>query len=151
MKLKINIEIDDAEILNLLNKIKDSQVKEQKEGFVVKEMSDYGRFFDEYNPNFVMKELNKNFNEANSEFILSVEALMNIILKQRGYLFLSEVYEHLGIPPSRQSRIVGWMYNENNPIGDNCVNISIVNHDLETGKMQLDFNVDGFILDKIKD
>ena len=79
-------------------------------------------------------------------------------LKARGYLFLNEVYESLGIPRTKAGQVVGWVYDAKNPKGDNYVDFGIYNlhdekaRDFVNGyerSIWLDFNVDGNILDLI--
>ena len=64
----------------------------------------------------------------------------------------------LGIPRTRAGQIVGWVYDEDNPLGDNYVDFGI--YDINREKtidfvngyervILLDFNVDGNILDRI--
>lgn len=64
----------------------------------------------------------------------------------------------LGIPRTQAGQIVGWIYDEKNPIGDNFVDFGIydmhkeANRDFVNGYEKvilLDFNVDGNILDMI--
>ena len=68
---------------------------------------------------------------------------------------MNEVYEMLGIPKTVIGQRVGWVYDENNPVGDNFVDFGI--YDLYNEKARdfvngyertilLDFNVDGDIL-----
>ena len=82
----------------------------------------------------------------------------NDVLKKRGYVFLNEVYEMLGIPKTKAGKIVGWIYDEKNPIGDNFIDFGIYNENREKNRdfvngyervILLDFNVDGDILDMI--
>lgn len=77
-------------------------------------------------------------------------------LKDRGYLFLNDVYDMLGIPRTKAGQIVGWIYDEKNPIGDNYVDFGIYDINKEANRnfvngyertILLDFNVDGNILD----
>lgn len=79
-------------------------------------------------------------------------------LRAQGYLFLNDVYEMLGIPKTAAGQLVGWIYNEKHPVGDNYVDFGIYdiekprNRDFVNGyerTILLDFNVDGNILDKI--
>ena len=80
----------------------------------------------------------------------------NELLKAKGHLYLNEVYDILGLPRSKAGQIVGWVYDEKNPIGDNYVDFGIYeqnrakNRDFVNGyekTILLDFNVDGNILD----
>lgn len=91
----------------------------------------------------------------NKMFLEEQESFYNDLLKQRGHLFLNEVYEGLGIPKTKAGQMVGWIYNEQNPIGDNRVDFGL-NHERatdfnygQTRSVLLDFNVDGIIIDKI--
>lgn len=76
-------------------------------------------------------------------------------LKARGYLFLNEVLDMVGIQRCRAGQAVGWIYDEKNPIGDNYVDFGILNIHSEPSRnfmngleysTWLEFNVDGDIL-----
>ena len=112
--------------------------------------SDYARFFDESNPNW------EKDSEYNLMFLRSQQAYANDKLIAQGYLYLNDVYDMLGIPRSKAGQIVGWVYNPDNPVGDNYVDFGIYDtnrekaHDFVNGyerSIILDFNVDGNILD----
>lgn len=109
----------------------------------------YARFYDDgcagwtKNPEYNLIFLNQQQNFANDR------------LKANGHLFLNEVYEMLGIPKTAIGQRVGWVYDENNAVGDNFVDFGI--YDLYNEKARdfvngyertilLDFNVDGDIL-----
>ena len=71
-------------------------------------------------------------------------------------MFLNDVYKMLGIPATKAGQIVGWIYDEKNPIGDNFVDFGLydmnkpVVRDFVNGyerTILLDFNVDGNILE----
>lgn len=96
--------------------------------------------------------------EYNLMFLRRQQAYANEQLKRQGYLFLNDVYDMLGIPKTKAGQIVGWIYDEKNPIGDNFVDFGIYNinipknNDFVNGyesTIILDFNVDGNILDLI--
>ena len=57
----------------------------------------------------------------------------------------------LGVPRRAIGQLVGWVYDENNPNGDNFVDLDIFNERNNNDKnvFILDPNVDGYILDKI--
>lgn len=80
---------------------------------------------------------------------------MNDLLRLNGHLFLNEVLDYLGLPKTKHGQIVGWVYDEKNPIGDNYVDFGLKderNADFINGNVNealLDFNVDGNILDLI--
>lgn len=96
--------------------------------------------------------------EMNKMFLRRQQDWANDRLKARGYLFLNEVYESLGIPKTKAGQIVGWVYDAKNPRGDNYVDFGIYNIHNEQARdfvngyersIWLDFNVDGNILDLI--
>ena len=114
--------------------------------------SDYAKFFDEG-----CREWDKD-PEYNLTFLKCQENYANDLLKSKGHLFLNEVYDMLGIPRTKAGQIVGWIYDEENPIGDNYVDFGIydvykeANRNFVNGyerNILLDFNVDGDILSKI--
>ncbi len=112
--------------------------------------SDYSRFFDETCLNY---ENNKDYNLM---YLRSQEALANDRLKADGYLFLSDVYDALGIKRTKMSQTVGWIYKpDGNENGDNFVDFGILetNRETEDGGYErailLEFNVDGPILELI--
>lgn len=92
--------------------------------------------------------------EDNLYFLKCQENYANDLLKSRGHLFLNEVYDMLGIPRTQAGQIVGWVYDEKNPVGDNFVDFGILDayderkRDFVNGHERvilLDFNVDGEI------
>lgn len=96
--------------------------------------------------------------EANKVFLMAQQRYATNKLKQCGHLFLSEVYKMIGVPETKASRVVGWIYDEKNPVGDNYVDFGIFDIYDERHcafvngyerNIILDFNVDGNILDLI--
>ena len=89
--------------------------------------------------------------EGNIYFLKLTQDYLNDLLKHRGHLFLNEVYDRLGIPRRAIGQCVGWIYDENNPNGDNFVDLDIFNerNNNDGNVFILDPNVDGYILDKI--
>ena len=96
--------------------------------------------------------------EMNLMFLRRTQDYANEQLKRKGYMFLNEVYDMLGLPHTKAGQIVGWIYDEKHPIGDNYIDFGIYNlnieknHDFVNGfeaSIWLDFNVDGNILDMI--
>ena len=88
--------------------------------------------------------------EFNLMFLRHTQAQANDILKRRGYLFLNEVYDMLGFQRTKAGQVMGWIYDEENPIGDNFVDFGIYNTDIEKARdfvngiervIILDFNV----------
>lgn len=122
-------------------------------------ISEYARFFDEFTSCDHRKDP-----EYNLMFLRRQQDYANEVLKSRGHLFLNEVYDMLGIPRTKTGQVVGWIYDEKNPLGDNYVDFGI--YDLsnltESQKERkiafvngqeysilLDFNVDGAIYELI--
>lgn len=144
MKTIIAIEIDGEEV-------KVSTEKKEIEEEVIKhdEVSEYARFFDEGCIGW-----SKN-SEYNLMFLRWKQLYANDLLRAKGHLLLNDVYRQLGIPESKAGYFVGWIYDENNPLGDNFVDFGLNdlrNKDFINGYERcvlLDFNVDGVIVDKI--
>lgn len=96
--------------------------------------------------------------EYNMMFLKRQQEYLNDKLKARGHVFLNEVYDALGIDRTEAGQIVGWIYDEVNPIGDNYIDFGIFNINSEATRrfvngieprILLDFNVDGPILEYI--
>lgn len=81
--------------------------------------------------------------DSNTIFIKTVMAYCNDYLRAKGYLFLNDVYERLGMQKTIAGQVVGWVYDEKNPIGDNYVEFELFEGD---DYIVIDFNVDGVIL-----
>lgn len=112
--------------------------------------SDYARFFDD-GCNGWDKD-----SEYNLMFLKHQQNHANELLRSKGHLFLNEVYDMLGIPRTKAGQVVGWIYDEECPVGDNFVDFGIYDvynekaRDFVNGyerTILLDFNVDGNILD----
>lgn len=110
-------------------------------------ISQYARFFDESSSYWEKTP------EYNLTFLKCVQAQCNDVLNSRGYLFLNEVYEMIGIPYSKAGQVVGWVKDE----GDGFVDFGIFDgdrfrvRDFVNGyerSILLDFNVT-YIYDKI--
>ena len=96
--------------------------------------------------------------ESNKFFLMRQQDYANEKLKARGYLFLNEVLDMVGIQRCRAGQAVGWIYDEENPIGDNYVDFGILNIHSEPSRnfmngyeksTWLEFNVDGDILNHL--
>lgn len=116
------------------------------------EFSPYARIYDDGNIGWSKDS------ELNLMFLNKQQNYANDLLQKRGYLFLNEVYDMLGFPKTKAGQIVGWVYDEAKPIGDNFVDFGF--YDIHRKKARdfvngyeksviLDFNVDGNILDLI--
>lgn len=89
--------------------------------------------------------------------------VLNDQLRSRGYLFLNDVYEELGFPRTQAGQVVGWVWDGD---GDNRVSLGdyvdkLIDPNVPAAEKNymhdhdqsilLDFNVDGVILDLLKD
>ena len=138
--MEIIIKIDDAE-LERRSELEQDDDREY--------LSMYAKWFNEKCPAWT------NYSEFNREFLKQQQFHANELLKRRGYVFLNEVYDMLGIPRTKAGQVVGWVYDMTNPMGDNYIDFDIFsqrNEDFVNGyenSVLLDFNVDGMILDRI--
>ena len=133
--------------------------KVKKTNFVVNpsDISGYARFFEKYTideeGNSVLNPHWEPNNEYNLMFIKAQENYANDLLKAKKRLFLNEVYEMLGLPATKAGQVVGWVYDPENPIGDNYVDFGLYSDNLSYSDfvngmdpaILLDFNVDGNI------
>lgn len=150
-ELKYNIKAKKIEEMEIDPETgKEKKVKKTIEVADIGEHSMYARFFDESCEGW---ERNAEFNLM---FLRQRQQYANDLLRARGYLFLNEVYRMLGLPETKAGQVVGWVYNEQNPVGDNYVDFGIYNINKEKNRdfvngyeysILLDFNVDGDILD----
>lgn len=109
-------------------------------------ISDYARFYDDGCLGWTKDP------EMNLMFLRRQQDAANDRLKDKGYLFLNDVYEMLGIPRSQAGQTVGWVYDKENPYK---IDFGIydthkaANRDFVNGyerTILLDFNIDGNIL-----
>lgn len=160
-ELRYNIKAKEVE-----NKVTDKNGKEKTvkeiqydiEGNPLENISEFARFFDEATSTEHHKDA-----EYNLMFLRRQQDYANEVLKAKGHLFLNDVYEMLGIPKTKAGQIVGWIYDEKNPNGDNFVDFGIYrlsgNEVYDERKrafvngyernILLDFNVDGPIYEMI--
>ena len=110
--------------------------------------SDYARFFDAASPYW------QNDPEYNLMFLKAQQQYANDLLRAKGRLFLNDVYDMLGIEKTKAGQVVGWVYDHENPNGDNFVDFGIYDMSKERVRafvngyetnILLDFNVDGNI------
>jgi len=132
----------------------DHETGEVEEEGKPEEIGDYGRLFGEgysyaWQPD----------GSVNLTFLKAQQAYANQIFQARGYLFLHEVYEMLGVKDSDAAHIVGWMWSDKaDADGDNYISFGIDNLQNprvmaflkgETNEIWLDFNCQGVILGRI--
>lgn len=109
-----------------------------------KGLSGYARFFDEMNINWSPSAMH------NKVFLQAQEKWANDYLRSHGHLFLNDVYKALGMEPSPEGQIVGWLYGGKGK--DQFVDFGIFRGDSPAVRefvngrehsILLDFNVDG--------
>lgn len=147
-ELRYNIKAKEIEEKVVDENGEEKTVKKTVEVYDPNNYSDYAKIFDESCIAWTKSA------EYNLMFLKQQQAHANTLLKQNGYLFLNEVYEMLGFDKTKAGQVVGWVYDEKNPIGDNFVDFGIYNiynekaRDFVNGHERsiiLDFNVDGNI------
>lgn len=114
--------------------------------------SDYARIFDEYN------ELWSKVPGQNQMMLFNQQDWLNTRLRARGYVFLNDVYQALGFPPTPAGQVVGWLWKDHEDSKDGFIDFGLDKieaqgvSDFVNGferSCVLDFNVDGIIYDKI--
>ena len=149
-EIRYNIRAEEIEHTTIDEEGNEVVVKEEVKTMDPNLYSDYAKFFDESNVNW-----NRN-PEYNLMFLKSQQQYANDLLKSRGRLFLNEVYDMLGMERTKAGQVVGWVYDEENPIGDNFVDFGIYDMSKERVRafvngyepnILLDFNVDGNVWD----
>ena len=131
---------------------------ESKKINVVKETpknGDYGpyaRIFCEGNENWTGNPV------FDKMFLEAQERYMNDRLVARGVVFLNDVYRTLGFDETPEGQMYGWVYKPGTDDANNVVDFGMRDFTKESSKnfwlgqadgVVLDFNIDGYILDKI--
>lgn len=151
-QIRHNIKAQQFEETEIDKKGKEKTVTKTVDCCDIDGYSEYSRFFDD-GCNGWSKDP-----EYNLMFLRAQQQYANDLLRSRGHLFLNEVYDMLGIPRSQAGQAVGWIYDDENPMGDNYVDFGIYdtnkakNRDFVNGyerTILLDFNVDGNVWDLI--
>jgi hypothetical protein len=150
-ELKYNIKAKEIEETVIDKKGKEKTVKKTVEvGEPVR--SPYTYCFDESSCFWVRDA------ESNKFFLARQQDYANEKLRARGHLFLNEVLEMVGLPHNRAGAVVGWVYDEAHPTGDNYIDFGIFDIHCEAARnfvngleksVWLNFNVDGDILDNL--
>ena len=113
----------------------------------------YSVVFDETNPYY---ERGAGYNLI---FVKNVQDAANRKLRKKGYLFLNDVYDMLGVPNTYIGQFAGWVWDPANPKIDSYVDFGLYD-EMNPQKVAflqgdeysvvLDFNVDGNIIDKVE-
>lgn len=139
----------------------EKKVKKIKNYVNPDDVSGYARFFEEYTRdaygNIIKNPDWKDDNARNLMFIKAQQSYANDLLRVRGRVTLNEVYRLLNLPESEAGQVVGWVYDEKNPRGDNYIDFGLYSSSQNysdfiysnngSEAILLDFNVDGNILD----
>lgn len=105
---------------------------------MIKNGSIYAREFNQNIPSW------ENDRELNRIFLRSTQSYYTDLLMARGYVFLRDVYERLGIPVTKESLVVGWYYDRKDPEAHNYIDFGLTGM-TDGPNFLLDFNVDGDI------
>lgn len=152
-ELKYNIKAKEVEEIVVNEDGTESTVKKTIEVAEANSLSPYAICFDETCAGWDRDA------EINKFFLLRQQDYANELLRSRGHLFLNEVYDMLGAQRTKAGQIVGWVYDEKNPIGDNYVDFGIFNIHVQANRafvngyeksIWIDPNVDGPVYDLLK-
>lgn len=141
-----------------------AEKKVKKTQFVVNpsDISGYARFFEKYTTdsegNSILNPNWESNNEYNLMFLKAQEQYANDLLHAKKRLFLNDVYEMLGLPPTKAGQVVGWVYDPDSPKSDGFVDFGLYKDNLTYSDyveghdpaILLDFNVDGNIWELMK-
>lgn len=119
----------------VIEKLLESKEQDERN---IKIFGQYQRVIDESIVSF-----DPNVRECNIMFLKQIEAYSNNALRVRGYLFLNEVYRALGLSETLYGQLVGWIYDEKSRVQFEIF------ENTEKDYINIDFNVDGVILDKV--
>lgn len=159
LEQKLIYGVEDKKITTEIPDAKGKLKKVVKNGKVINPddlVSPYARYFNRENPNWDENPM------MSLDFIMKQQKSANRMLRDRGYLFLNEVYRLLGFGITDYGQQVGWIYapDDDDAKGDSYVSFGLyddsmprlMNQNFVNGDSQeclLDFNMDGYILDLI--
>jgi accessory colonization factor AcfC len=153
-ELKYNIKAVEVEETVVDEKTgKEKTVKSTVDVIDPNTIDDTSRVFYEGNPGWSKDP------EFNLMYLKKQQAYATEKLRRNGVLFLNEVYDMLGYSKTKAGAVIGWIYDEKNPIGDNFVDFGLYNDVNNKTKaafingdercVLLEFNHDGNILEKM--
>ena len=151
-QLRFNTKAEEITETIIDEKGKEKEVTKTIEVAEIDKYSEYSRFFDDGCTGWEKDP------EYNMVFLRAQQQYANDLLRSRGHLYLNEVYDMLGIPRSKAGQVVGWIYDPENPVGDNYVDFGIYDTNKRSSRdfvngyertIILDFNVDGNILENM--
>lgn len=156
-QLKYNIKAKEIEETVVDENGDEKKIKKCSNVLNPSDISGYARFFEQYTVNDKGESVPNPYwdpcNEYNIMFLKAQERYANDLLRAKGIVFLNEVYEMLGLPKTKAGQVVGWTYDEENPMGDNYIDFGMYADNLSYSDyangfdpaILLDFNVDGNI------
>lgn len=155
-ELRYNIKAKEVEEIVVNENGNETVVKKTINVVNQEDISEFGRKFSQYTVNRKGKTILNPYwqpdNDYNLVFLKKQEQFANQILRSKGYLILNDVYDMLGLSPTKVGHIIGWIYceDEANPMGDNYIDFGLNNNDVlfsdeDESTLVLDFNVDGSI------
>lgn len=164
-ELRYNVETREVEQTITDEDGNEKTVKKTVDIITKDDVPDYARAFKEYlvdrkgvsyrNPNWDPN------NDYNLSFIQGCQSCLNDLLRAKKYVFLNEAYKLLGFAETPEGQIAGWIFDEDNPNGDNYIDFGIdYNNPMYLSALDedgvesqnsivIDFNVDGYILERI--
>lgn len=158
-QIRYGTTVDEIEVTELDAKGKEKTTKQKVESYDIS-ATDYAKVFDKYNEN---GEINPNWTPDpyhNLSFLKAQQSWATYKLQADGYLLLNDVYDALGFEPTKAGMVVGWIYDEKNPVGDNYVDFGLYDNGectavdfkglgITAKPIPLDFNVDGDIYSRM--
>ena len=147
-ELKYNIKSKEIEETVVNEKGEETTVKKNVDVIAPNDYSPYSIVFDDGNTGWDKDP------ELTKFFLVQQQNYANDLLRSRGHLFLNEVYDMLGAKRTQAGQHVGWVYDEEHPVGDNYVDFGMFDVRREKARdfingyekvIVLDFNVDGVI------
>lgn len=109
-------------------------------------ISDYSRFFQ-----LGCRGFDEKSGRYNMLYLKGIQQMFNNKLIADGYVMLNDVYRELGIDTVPEGWQIGWIYDDNNPIGDNYIDFNLYEARNKNQRavndwepvILMDFNVDG--------
>lgn len=121
MKITITIEVDDKELKKLFEDEPEEVVEEEPIDY-------YARFYDDTCPSWI------NDAEQNLMFLKCQENYSNDRLRVKGYLFLNDVFDMLGMARTKAGQVAGWLYTEDDKDQVSFGIYSVLNRDFVNGR-----------------
>lgn len=107
---------------------------------MVRKLSAYAQSFNDSNPNWSDDHMTRRM------FFEAQEKAANDRYRADGYLFLNSVYDSLGMNQTRAGHSVGWVHDD--PENEGVVFVLM---DQPDGSIYVDFNVQGAIVNRVKE